>query len=79
MEFYKRFFGKQLWEYYRIHSDGCYDYWHPGLGWMEPVHNKWGHAITTGKYVVVDKLEVLVVLGVKALGQLSFQEELEEK
>jgi hypothetical protein len=73
MQYYKRHFGTPIrsrgWEYYRLHSDGCYDYWHPGIGWCEPVSNNWRIYLLRcpSEYVEISEFEILVTLGVRAL------------
>jgi hypothetical protein len=81
MKYYKRYFESNIpsrgWDYYRVHSDGCFDYWnHSYEWWSEPIFNCWG-LWGDGEAEEISLLEIIIVLGAKALGQLSFAEEQE--
>ena len=64
--YHKKYYGVgRGYEYYRVHSDEHFDYWHPGIGWCKPVvSNK---IRNYPEYVEISKLEILVALGAEAV------------
>lgn len=67
MRYYKIWFGEEGWEYYQLHSDDSYAYWHKLFQVWKDTTMSWEARTCFHDEVEVSKLEIIAVLGARAL------------